>query len=194
MYNGEWERGQGRGWLIPSGRRILWLVLAGGEGDGREWDGWMASPTRWTWVLSKLRELVTDMPGRPGILWFMGLQRVGHDWATELVHNRTDFWTLWGKARMGWSETTALKHVYYQVWNRPPVQIGCMRQVLGAGAPGWPRGIGWGGRWEGGLGWGTYVNPWLIHVNVWQKPLQYCKVVSLQLIKIIGKKIKIINK
>ena len=32
--------------------------------------------------------------------------------------------------------------------------------------------------------WGTYVNPWLIHVNVWQKPLQYCKVISLQLIKI----------
>ena len=31
--------------------------------------------------------------------------------------------------------------------------------------------------------WGTHVNPWLIHVNVWQKPLQYCKVISLQLIK-----------
>ena len=36
----------------------------------------------------------------------------------------------------------------------------------------------------GGSGWGTHVNPWLIHVNVWQKPLQYCKVISLQLIKI----------
>ena len=35
---------------------------------------------------------------------------------------------------------------------------------------------------------GTHVNPWLIHVNVWQKPLQYCKVISLQLIKINGKK------
>ena len=42
---------------------------------------------------------------------------------------------------------------------------------------------------EGGSGWGTHVNPWLIHVNVWQKPLQYCKVISLQLIKINGKKI-----
>ena len=29
----------------------------------------------------------------------------------------------------------------------------------------------------GGLGWGTHVNPWVIHVNVWQKPLQYCKVI-----------------
>ena len=55
-----------------------------------------------------------------------------------------------------------------------------MRQVLGAGTLGRPRGMGWGGRWEGGSG------SWLIHVNVWQKPLQYCKVISLQLIKIIG--------
>ena len=48
--------------------------------------------------------------------------------------------------------------------------------------------MGWGGRWEGGSGWGTHVNPWLIHVNVWQKPLQYCEVISLQLIKINEKK------
>ena len=64
-----------------------------------------------------------------------------------------------------------------------------MRQVLRAGALGRPRGIRWGGRREGGLGSGTHVNPWLIHVNVWQKPLQYCKVISLQLIKINEKKI-----
>ena len=38
-------------------------------------------------------------------------------------------------------------------------------------------------RWEGGSGWGIHVYPWLIHVNVSQKPLQYCKVISLQLIK-----------
>ena len=101
---------------------------------------------------------------------------------------RTDLWTLWEKARVGWSERTASKHVYYQVWNRSPAQVGCMRQVLGAGALGWPRGMGWGARWEGGSGWGAHVNPWLIHVNVWQKPLQYCKVISLQLIKINEKK------
>ena len=44
-----------------------------------------------------------------------------------------------------------------------------------------PEGMGCGGRWEGGSGWGTHVHPWLIHVNVWLKPLQYCKVTSLQL-------------
>ena len=35
--------------------------------------------------------------------------------------------------------------------------------------------------WEGGSEWGTHVHPWLIHVNVWHKPLQYCKVIRLQL-------------
>ena len=100
---------------------------------------------------------------------------------------RTDFWTLWEKARVGCFERTTSKHVYYLGWNRSPAQVGCMRQALGPGALGRPRGIGWRGRWKGGLGWGTHVTPWLIHVNVWQKPLQYCKVISLQLIKINGK-------
>ena len=55
---------------------------AGGEGDDRGWDGWMASPTRWTWVwVNSGRWWWT---GRPGVLWFMGSQRVRHDWATEL--------------------------------------------------------------------------------------------------------------
>ena len=41
---------------------------------------------------------------------------------------------------------------------------------------------------EGGVQDGEHVNPWLIHVDVWQKPLQYCKVISLQLILINEKK------
>ena len=76
----------------------------------------------------------------------------------------------------------ASKHVYYLGWDRSPAQVGCMRQVLGPGALGKPRGIGWRGRWEGVSGWGIHVDPRLIHVNVWQTPLQYCKVISLQLI------------
>ena len=52
-----------------------------------------------------------------------------------------------------------------------------------------------GERWDGegggrGIQDGEHVNPWLIHVNVWQNPLQYCKVISLQLIKINWKKKK----
>ena len=63
-----------------------------------------------------------------------------------------------------------------------------MRQVLRAGVLGRPRGMGWRRRLEGGSGWRTHVNPWLIHVNVWPKPVQYFKVISLQLIKINEKK------
>ena len=96
---------------------------------------------------------------------------------------RIDFWTLWEKARVGWFKRTTSKHVYYLGWNRSPAQVGCMRQVLGPGALGRPRGIGRRGRCEGGSGWGIHVKPWLILVNVWQKRLQYCKVISLQLKK-----------
>ena len=55
---------------------------AGGEGDDRGSDGWMASPTPWTWVW--VNSGSWWWTGRPGMLRFMGLQRVGHDWATEL--------------------------------------------------------------------------------------------------------------
>ena len=50
---------------------------------------------------------------------------------------------------MGCSERIALNQVYYEVYNRSPAQVGCVRQVLRAGALGRPRGMGWGGRWEG---------------------------------------------
>ena len=62
--------------------------------------------------------------------------------------------------------------------------------VLRAGELGWPRGMGWGGRWKGGSGWGTHIHPWLIHVNVWQKPLQYSIVIRLQFKKKVYLKAK----
>ena len=55
---------------------------AGGQGDDRGWDGWMASLTRWMWVW--MNSGSWWWTGRPGVLRFMGSQRVGHDWATEL--------------------------------------------------------------------------------------------------------------
>ena len=55
---------------------------AGGEGDNRGWDGWMTSLTRWTWVW--VNSGSWWWTGRPGMLWFMGSQRGGHDWVTEL--------------------------------------------------------------------------------------------------------------
>ena len=55
---------------------------AGGGGDDRRWDGWMASLTPWTWVW--VNSGSWWWTGRPGMLRFMGLQRVGHYWGTEL--------------------------------------------------------------------------------------------------------------
>ena len=52
------------------------------EDDDRGWDGWMASPARWTWVWVNSRSWWWTV--RPGVLLFMGSQRVRHDWATEL--------------------------------------------------------------------------------------------------------------
>ena len=58
-----------------------WLG-AGVKGDNRGWDGWMASPTRWTWVW--VNSGSWWWTGRPGVLRFMGSGRIWHDWAIEL--------------------------------------------------------------------------------------------------------------
>ena len=55
---------------------------AGGEGEDRGWDDWMASLTQWTWVWVNSRSWWWT--GHPGMLQFMGSQRVRHDWVTEL--------------------------------------------------------------------------------------------------------------
>ena len=63
-------------------------------------------------------------------------------------------------------------------------ETGCSEQVPWDDCEGW-NGEGGG---EGGSGWGTHIHPWLIHVNVWQKPPQYCKIIILQKKKIKKKK------
>ena len=60
---------------------------AGGEGDDRGWDGWMALPTRCTWVW--VNSGSWWWTGRPGVLQFMGLQRVRHDWVTDWTELET---------------------------------------------------------------------------------------------------------
>ena len=85
-------------------------LRAGEEGADRGWDGWMASQTRWTWVW--VNSGSWWWAGRPGILRFMGSQRVGHDWRTELnwtelidikldklgrkfaIHSQNIYWSL----------------------------------------------------------------------------------------------------
>ena len=62
---------------------MLGKIKAGGDGDAREWDGCVASPAPWTWVWASSRSWWWT--GKPGVLQSMGSQRVGHDWATELI-------------------------------------------------------------------------------------------------------------
>ena len=57
-------------------------LKAGGEGDNKGWDGWMASATQWTWIWVSSGSWWWT--GKPGVLQSMGSQRVRHDWATEL--------------------------------------------------------------------------------------------------------------
>ena len=64
-----------------------------GEGDDRGWDGWMASLTRWTWVW--VNSGCWWWTGRPGMLRFMGSQRVGHNWATKLNWTETSETSIW---------------------------------------------------------------------------------------------------
>ena len=60
-----------------------WERLRAGEGNDRGWDGWVASLTQWTWVWVDSGSWWWT--GRPGVLQFMGWQRVGHDWVTGLI-------------------------------------------------------------------------------------------------------------
>ena len=71
-------------------------LKAGGEGNDIGWDGWMASPTRWTWVWASSSGW--QWTGKPGVLQSMRSQRAGHDWTTEV--------TDWGS------------HVKYYPYNR----------------------------------------------------------------------------
>ena len=81
-----------KSWLI--GQDWCWEGLgAGGEGDDRGGDGWVASLTWWTWVC--VNSGSWWWTGRPGVLRFMRSQRVGHDWVTELNAGFSDLpWWL----------------------------------------------------------------------------------------------------
>ena len=74
---------------------MLGKLKAGGEGDDRGWDGWMASWTKWTWVWVSTRSWWWT--GRPGMLQSMASQRVRHDWSTKL----------------DWTETLSETHILF---------------------------------------------------------------------------------
>ena len=101
-----------KSWLI--GKDSRWEGLgAGGEGDDRRWDGWMASLTRWTWV--RVNSGSWWWTGRPGVLRFMRSQRVGHDWATEL----------------NWSDWKWKAHSYFADVQKQAIGCICLMGCIG---------------------------------------------------------------
>ena len=72
--------------------KIWWRerLKTGGEGDDRGWDDWIASPNHWTWVWVSSESCWWT--GKPGVLQSTGLQRVRHDWETELNEQKWDYW------------------------------------------------------------------------------------------------------
>ena len=96
-------------WLRP----WCWARLkAGGEEDDRGWDGWMASPTRWTWVWASSGSWW--WAGKPGMVQSMGLQRVRHEWATELnwIFHGIDIWHF-VYPLIDWS---AFRFLFFLLW------------------------------------------------------------------------------
>ena len=115
-------------------------------------------PCRWNLFSEVHSKLLPLLPS--GVCSNGTLLRQRPRWLTQMY--RTDFWTLWEKARVGCFKRTTLKHDYLG-WNRSPAQVGCIRQVLRAGALGRPRGIGWKGRWAGGSdGEHMYIHGWFM--------------------------------
>ena len=96
-------------------RPWCWQRLKPGEGDDRGWDGWMASPTQWTWIW--VNSGSWWWTGNPGMLQSMGLQRVRHDWATDLN------WTEWFNSLLTIPVTPALAEWFLQLkWTINKVQ------------------------------------------------------------------------
>ena len=119
---------------------------AGGEGDDRGWDGWMASLTRWPWVW--VNSGSWWWTGRPGVLWFMGSQRVGHNWVNELnwtevrERQRLDITYIWNLKK----DTNEL---IYKTETSDCIAEGALLNVMWQ--PGWDRGLGENG----------YMHVWL---------------------------------
>ena len=92
----------------------------GGEGEDRGWDGWMASPIWCTWVWVNSGRCWWT--GRPGVLQFMGSQRVGHDWATELN------WTELNNEQCRASFPVCVSHLYVFICLSPfsTFWLGCL--------------------------------------------------------------------
>ena len=93
---------------------MLGTIEAGGEGDNRGWNDWMASLTRQTWVW--VNSGSWWWTGRPGVLQSMGSKRVGHDWATEL--NWTELRPWASQLAQWWRIHLTIRRCGFKPWVR----------------------------------------------------------------------------
>ena len=96
-----------KNWLIwkdPDAGRLK----ARGEGDNRRWDGWVASPTQWTWVWVNSESWWWT--GRPGMLQSMGSQRVVHNWTEKWLY----YIMIWMSTRL---LIYLCKIIMYSIWS-----------------------------------------------------------------------------
>ena len=114
---------------------MLGKLRAGGEGDDRGWDGWMASPTRWTWVWVNSGSLWRT--GRPGVLQFMGSQRVRHNWVTELnwlkkgwIGIETHYCLQGGQDELLCYECLRSISSFFSNPNKSIASCGCLRSII----------------------------------------------------------------
>ena len=116
-------------------RPWCWERLMAGEGDHTGWDGWMASLTQWTWVWVDSGSWWWT--GRPGVLWFMGSQRVRHDWVTELN------WTETAIRTRPYSVTVQHDKVFSLLMGQPWTGIQMDGKPFILSIRGWPPSITW---------------------------------------------------
>ena len=102
-----------KSWLVLKDSDAGERLRAGGEGDDRGWDAWMALPTQWTWI--GVDSGSWWRTARPDVLWFMGLQTVRHDWAPELnwMISSSFYMLIWHPYIFG-----ELSHVFFpcSIW------------------------------------------------------------------------------
>ena len=122
---------------------LIWKDPTAGKDWGQEekgmtgWDGWMASLTQWTWVWVSSGSWW--WAGKPGVLHFMGLQRVGHDWAAELNWTELTQWTwVWANSRRYWRtrkpsmlQSTGLRRVRHELVTEQQHYFTAQKKIAG---------------------------------------------------------------
>ena len=126
-------------WRTDSFEKTLMLgrLRAGGDKDDREWDGWMASPTQWTWVwVDSWRRW---RRGRPGVLRSMGSQRVSHNWATELNWEILEYRAVWHGVLESMRSRVEQDSATEQEWQEWSKRLRTKCRLQGIGHTGSPR-------------------------------------------------------